>query len=416
MKIASEKPLLPLLLLMAVAAFFLAPHNGYYWDIRSWTGWSLAIRDFGFRDMYQHSDCNYLPGFLYLLKIYSWFNPHPEIFTQKIIVLKTMIFSVELCFAWLIYKAMPVKRMWWLLLLLALPAFWYNSLIFVQMDGLYVLPVILCLMLYFGKKPEYAAPFFVIAFLVKVQALQFLPLLVWLQLTRVNSGQHWKSIVASLLLLLIVCLPFDPRKLTEIVMDSIGHFTQLSLLAFNIWYLVAGADPVTINDTSVTSIGLTWRQLAFSLTALAFLIQARWLAGVLGKSNLAQWLRHPDPDSILLLGILINLTFYLLMPEMHDRYVHPAVLFALFYTYRNGTILLFLLLSAAYVLTLDLVMHQWFFSETTSNYITGRWIALLYLLTFSGYLSVFIKTTMYRRAMLEGGMTTVGDNNEISYL
>ncbi|MBU6325449.1 MAG: hypothetical protein KJS92_08165, partial [Bacteroidetes bacterium] len=191
-------------------------------------------------------DCNYLPGYLYLLKFHVWLMGSAENATRHIHHLKyyTLLFDLGAVLLLLsMSKNLSQQNMLWALYVFN-ASYLYNTLNWGQIDAIPAFFTILALKCFIMKKPEFGIAAYLLALNVKLQMIIFTPLMLWLLwdtlrtdsrrriLTTVLTGVSFQS-----LLILPFLLGGSMVPLWRVVIGSVGYFERVSMNAFNFWYL-----------------------------------------------------------------------------------------------------------------------------------------------------------------------------------
>ncbi len=383
--------------LILICWILLMPNTGYYWDVRSWTNWALATNEFGLAEIYKHSDCNYLPGFIYYLKIFGLFKPNPENFYEKIMILKSMVLATEAGLLALGFYILKIRITPLILLFLLSPLWWYNAGVFAQVDGIYSLLVLLSIVLIFHPHSWTSPVIFTLALLMKLQAIQFFPIMLILWLVKFNFKQWLIGISGGVLLFLIVVFPFHWAEVQFVITDSVGHFSKVSVMAFNTWFLWLKVNPVETEDTVKSLLGISYRNWGFIVFAtslllipLLFLLKNGWVKTLFRLKNM-------NISEAILMGVFLNLGFFLFLTQMHERYIHPAMAMGLVYAILSRNWIPWLLLAVAYLLNMDFVMQQWFVKPGAAMQPLASYAAVLFCAAwlYYGYclIKIFLRIT-----------------------
>jgi Gpi18-like mannosyltransferase len=237
------------------------------------------------------------------------------------------------------------------LVLLFNPAFGYNTIIWGQVDSIHTFFVFVSVLFGVNKKPLPALVFMLLGVNTKVQAVVFLPV-VFIFTTEALRAQRFSKIILSVLLLVliqvVIFLPFIVsgnfnQTIHSLINSSVDFYPTLSRNAYNLWYLFF-ADPLNTSDQMLFLFPLKWWGillfiLFYALTVFLFLKSKKGLA------------------EIFLLLALVSLGFFYFNTQMHERYVHPVVLFAGLYAVFSKRYLVFIISSVAYLLNLEAVMQ-----------------------------------------------------------
>jgi Gpi18-like mannosyltransferase len=184
----------PAILVVLVAGLILrlllATFPGFGIDVGTFAAWSFQLADTGPWNFYNtDSFTDYAPGYLYVLWFIGELN---QIFTftdsQYQFILKLPSIAADLASAYLLYRLLEGQRqearVGAALAYLLLPVTWFTGAVWGQVDSL--LAFFLLLSLYFvGRdRPIAGGIAFVVAFLVKPQAIAALPFLAFWILKR----------------------------------------------------------------------------------------------------------------------------------------------------------------------------------------------------------------------------------------
>ena len=358
--------------LLFVLLLLATPQAGYQGDAYYWKAWSGYILEHGLGNIYQLESNNYNPFYHYILWLYDKLLGNMEKVQHYWRFLKgfTLVFD----FAAALWAAALVpereRRFGLALLLLLNVAYLYNTLIWAQVDGIYTFFSFGAVVLAARRHVVGSALLYVLALAAKTQAIIFLPplLLLW--------GPQWWHRPAGLVraglagtgLATLVLAPFIwggwesylPR-IIAINLHAAETFPRVSMNAYNFWYLLlpASAPPETLDTLPFG--GLTYRRwgllLFFAGSALAL-----WpLLRAAGRALRLPRPAAPPPAPGLALVLLscgsIPLLFAFFNTQMHERYWHAAVLFLAAYGFQRRDYLPYALVSVAYYLNLEGVLH-----------------------------------------------------------
>ena len=343
-------------------------------------------------------DCNYLPGYLYLLKLHVWLMGSAEAASQHLHYLKlyTLLFDLG---AVLLMLSMSQQTEWnnlhWALFVFN-AAYLYNTLNWGQVDAIPVFFTLLSLKLFLQNRAIWALPAYILALNVKLQMILFLPIILWLLWVtlRRKSWMHvMRTGVISLGFQSLLILPFllggSIVPLWRVVIGSVGFFQRVSMNAFNFWYLVLpeSVNPVITDDQGLWVAGISYHIWGLLLLLGSSLLGA-WL--LFGKRLVQAIKKRVFPifslDDYLLAGSILTLCFFYFPTQMHERYSHPAWLFLGLWSIRTRHYLPILLFSLAYFLNMEMVLRSlelrhyeaWFFQPKCAAIMYG--ILLLYLM------------------------------------
>ena len=378
------------LLLSGIIIFFMPPLY-FAADVHWWIEWSKYIQQHGFSAAYTDPVINYQPGLLYLLQVYVWMCPTS--IETSIPILKSLIFVFDvgsvLLAAYILqrYRRSP----YWSWLILLNPAFLYTTLMWGQVDSMYMFFCFLTLVLIIFEKPYWAIAAFGFSLMMKPQAIFLGPLLLL-----IYSGWLWeskvriiKSTFTFLLSILLIATPFiihgQGMNLIEITFGAIDRVPAVSMHAYNLWHLIFyGEDLVWMPDSSLF-LGISLRTWGMILFFIALIFTLKPFVKYIKRSAFSSKEELIKMGPTILLGAAtVNLVFYYFNTQMHERYIHAAILLVGTASIINKNYWTYILLSLAYFLSLDILMHHCRFPEVIYRaplpYHPG-FIAILFLIT-----------------------------------
>lgn len=337
-----------------IAFCFVVPDSGY--DKYFWISWSKGIAEHGLGSIYSNPEVNNFPLVLYLLKAFTLFFSADAIDVFSINYLKCFVIIFD--FAALAVVVSLLKKhninLLWFLVLLFNPAFWYNTIIWGQVDSIHTFFVFVSVLFVINKKPLPALVFIMLAVNTKVQAVVFLPVILLLVFTTkaLSSIRFTKAILSVAVLAgiqLIIFLPFIVsgnfgQTIHSLINSSIDFYPTVSRNAYNVWHLLF-EDPLNTSDKMLFLLPLKWWGGLFFVLFYALVV----FLFLKSKKGLSE---------IFLLLALISLGFFYFNTQMHERYVHAVVLFAGLYAVFSKRYWVFIISSLAYLLNLEAVMQM----------------------------------------------------------
>jgi Gpi18-like mannosyltransferase len=337
-----------------IAFCFVVPDSGY--DKYFWISWSKGIAEHGLGSIYSNPEVNNFPLVLYLLKAFTLFFSADAIDVFSINYLKCFAIIFDLATLAIVVSLLKKNNINLLLCLLFLfnPAFWYNTIIWGQVDIIHTFFVFISLLFAINKKSLLALIFILLAVNVKLQAVVFLPMILFLIFTtEAQRTRRFTKVIISLFFLLliqvVIFLPFIissnfSQTIHSLINSSIDFYPTVSRNAYNLWYLIFD-EPLNTSDQIVFLIPLKWWGIIlFILFYVAVLFRF-----MKSKKGLTE---------IFLVFALLSLGFFFFNTQMHERYVHPVVLFSGLYAIFSKRYLLFIISSLAYVLNMEAVMQM----------------------------------------------------------
>ncbi len=311
--------------------FFIS--DGHNSDFDFFEHWADRIVHHGLLNLYSikvdRFECDYPPLYLYvitpiayLFNAFNW-DMHTQFFDT---FLKAFNLLVEFGFLFFFYKKTNNKI--FLALMLLSPATIINAYGWGQIDILYSILMFLGFY-YITKNKLYPTAIVIgISLCLKTQTLLFLPLFGVLFLTSKNS---FKEKLFSLLLLFsiffLINLPFilgAPNAMDSINphLSAAGRYNFISVNAFN-FYWAFWADfalkmQLKFPPNDVLVFGLISRKI-LAYTIFFFLFS--WIIFKTVKYS-------KEPIKIMALLSLYCFSYFMFLPEMHERYLFPMFIFS----------------------------------------------------------------------------------------
>lgn len=353
----------PFLIVLVIAVFLrllLIANPGFEADISFWKSWGLATVDFGIVEGMKVTNNNYPTPFAYTLGsmvlLYRLFaDPHQfETFwsnTNLLFLAIAKLFPILADFgiaALLLMLGKSAKRFgmpelpktiaglsgYELLAALSLlsPVVLIDGAWWGQVDSLGLVIFLCAVILAVSKRPLLAGMVFMLSMMTKLQNMIYGPvffLFLW------QSG-GMRNLTYSLLGAVVAFVglngEFFLTKNADRVLASLtenyDYFPWMSLMAYNLWWIVSGAKGLVTSD-KYTVLGIlnakTVGLLLFSaLYGMASLRQFLENTVLTAKANGSPLLRR-FIESL----ILINGAFFLFQTQSHDRYAYPIAIFLL---------------------------------------------------------------------------------------
>lgn len=334
--------------------------------------------------------CNYLPGYLYLLKFHVWLMGSAEAATRYIHYLKyyTLLFDLGAVLLLLsMCRNLRQQNLLWAVFVFN-ASYLYNTLNWGQIDAIPAFLAILALQCFIRKKPEFGMAAYLLALNVKLQMIIFAPLMLWLlwEALRTESLRRTLfTVLTGVILQTLLILPFllggTVVPLWRVIIGSAGYFERVSMNAFNFWYLVLPetVNPVEFSDRAIWLSGMSYHTWGILLFFCSIFLSATLL---FGKRLLLAFRNRQFPsfslDDYLLAGSIIALCFFFFPTQMHERYSHPVWLFLGLWSIRNARFLHFILFSVAYYLNMEMVLRSLELNTYEAFYFRPVFIATLY--------------------------------------
>lgn len=381
--------------------------NGYQVDVNCFTSWGNTMSRVGPGMFYQSTWCDYTPGYIYALGLNGWLASLFNGFVSTAFVHKLIPMTCDLIASFLIYhlaceNGFTHRQGGMFAILFALnPATILNSAAWCQIDS--VLCILLMVVAHFAiqRKWHLVLPLYVLAILVKPQALMlgFLGLAaIILELVqhpiknRRLERCHSDMLIGlglSVILALVIIVPFCPNQespwwLFKQYSETLASYPYATVNTANLFYLVGANWDGIANPASVSTciffflFALAWacytaiRQhkraklwyfepVVMALYAIAYLVMCivgcSWtVLGIASMSMvfaliLPMFIRAGKLEHLPLCGAIIFLLLYVFGIKMHERYLFPAIfLLGMAYALRRDRRILGLLIGMTCVL------------------------------------------------------------------
>ena len=330
------------LILVLAAAFVLRicfiPASGYEKDIQNFKNWSQAAVEHGVHNIYDKTQCDYPPAYIYVLKtvgytyriFYPKFNEHTYLF-DFMVKFPAILADIIISFAvfWFLRKKNSFA-----ISLAALAAYAFNPVIILnsaywgQVDSvssLIALGVVLALI---KNKYGLAWSLITIGILTKVQLVVLLPILILITWKRSGFRSLFNNLAVAWCTFIFMLLPFfyfhQVDRVIERVFKTVGEYPFLSLYAFNIWWLFSGGQGRWAPDMRLFLNLFSYRTLGTILLGIFFVLLLRYLFD-----------REKDENAVLFSSAMAFIAFFMLPTEMHERYIIPALVFLILAAVKN---------------------------------------------------------------------------------
>ena len=323
-----------------------------------WRQWAVTIHRNGLAHAY-NSTINYFPVYVYALWIYDLVQGTEANIIAHIYSIKALF----ICFDFLplvvlcaFRQKLLTYKIPYLFLLLNI-AYVFNSMMWGQIDSIYTNLAFLAIITTLAY-PVWGILLYLLALNTKQQAIVFLPVMAIVSLYSIrNWGTVIKAVLAVAVVQLLLLLPFlgsgGAGKMVSIVTNTVDLYHNLSICAFNFWYLVVPGNPYFIDARD------TWFLFSYTITGFMLFAVAAikvWLPLAKRMWQLKKDGMAMDDKTWQLLFLctgLICLYFFYSNSQMHERYAHPIIIFFFFYGVVSKNYKLYILASIPYFLSLD---------------------------------------------------------------
>lgn len=384
---------LTVLSLLFITYSIVFPHYGHGWDLFCWKEWCKNIFLNGLGNVYK-SSTDYLPLYHYILYFFGKLQGSIELIDKNIYFLRIITLAFDFTAGYLIYSLSKTryqdknKALVFSLFFFLNIAYFYNTLIWGQVDGIMACFILFCL--YFSIKGRIilSLVFLILSINLKLQAIIFIPLIgIILLPSLIKNYTHtnllkWLSVVC--ITQLIIIFPFilsgDIGKVWGVVRNSVGRYPVLSMNAYNFWVLLYPDSFFTTKD-SMLFLGLTlknWGLILFFIFSFFALLPLLFnLYKIIFKKSSLPF----NQETIILTSALIPFIFFYFNTQMHERYLHPAILFLALYAIIYNKYLVYIFGSLAYILNLEDVLRYLNLNNYYIIYFKSWFISVLMLIT-----------------------------------
>ena len=330
------------ILLLFVLYLFILPRVYMDYDMGFWRQWALLIHHNGLANTYNTS-INYFPVYVYGLYVYDLLQGTDANIIHNINSIKILFvfFDFLPIFVLCCFRQKLLSFKIPHLFLLLNIAYVFDSMVWGQIDSIYTslsfLAIITAL-----RYPIAGILLYVLALNTKQQAIEFLPIMA---IALLYSLRKFKTAIIAIAgaigLQVLLILPFmgtgGAGKLTAIAGNSVGLYNQLSICAFNIWYLITRSNPYFINSND-TYFLISYRAtgfIMFSIAALAVQMHERYALPIIiffffyGVASKNYWLYILASIPFLL---SLDKCFPDYLPIIHYKIIYASVVIALWYT------------------------------------------------------------------------------------
>jgi Gpi18-like mannosyltransferase len=370
---------------------------GYPSDMGCFSGWSEHLLRVGFSRFYSGEIfADYPPGYMYVLAGIGALRRALNLpFDSSIYLalLKMPALLADILLAFLLYQVGKRASGRWVSFLVALafalnPAVILNSALWGQIDSFFLLPLAGGVFLLSARRVEWSVVCWVLAFLIKPQALIFAPL--WL-FALVEQKSFWLFLKSTLLgigTFVLGSVPFvNIRTIIGIYRGTMGSYPYATLNAFNLFAFLGGN---WVSDTRKLFL-FSYRGWGYlSLLLIVFLAAFFFF-------------RMKTQEKFYLVASFLSFSVFLFSHRMHERYLFPALFFfLLWYLFepQKEILILHAGLSATFFINVGLVL---LFVLLYEVYHVPRWnLWLLFVSALNCILWGFLLWQIIKKLKSEG--------------
>jgi Gpi18-like mannosyltransferase len=391
------------------------PTQAIGWDRNSFLSWCINISQNGISRAYYSLgyEFNYPPLICYPLFLFGKLAETPANMDRYFHFTKLFPLLFDFIAALLIVHLTGnnKRKILFLLLLILNPAFVFNSYCAGQYDTVFSTLVFISFFFLLEEKLVWAVVFLTLAINFKPQALVFVPPLVLLGFYKLWGKVGWlrilQSVGAFIMVQIIILLPFllagELNSIVKGFTGAVDFYPFVSMNAFNLWYLLFGADSRGTSDKTIWA-GLTYKNWGLLMFCCAsfFALLPLFISTV--SSIFFKKVIELPLSSLFAAFALISLVFFFFNTQMHDRYTHPALIFIALFAFSERKYLLFGIMCLAYLTSLEADVHIFGLPNYGIVFFDPYFIASLYtvLIAFLFYylykpFTMIFKNKLYAR-------------------
>ena len=351
------------LLLRLAVAYVLLPGSGHAGDLNWYSMWAMSVLNNGPGSFYANTVVNYPPGYIYVLWVVGAISKvissvtHTDVREVTISLVKMPPILLDVACGYLLYRislqwcdkdATTVRAA----LIVAAsylfnPVSFYDSAIWGQTDAVGAFIMLLGTMALLRWPPEIAASTAVIAILLKPQfGIVLMPLVgvvllrrcIWptKALEELDTPSYWEgrygpvrfitAIVVAGVVFYTVLAPFNLgfQGFVELMTLNAQKYKFLTVNAFNPWAFVSSEAKSPLVVAGVNEFSADDVPLIGPLTGVTIgtvLLASGFFLGIVRLFLRSDW------RSVVLVGVFLNLCFFILPTRVHERYVFPTFAF-----------------------------------------------------------------------------------------
>jgi len=388
-----------MIFLLAIFAIFLRFYflfkKGFDFDIDLYIKWGDAILRGGLFDLYSKPH-NFVVNYPPLIPLLSsaWLALAKSIGISSGVSLKiffkllpTLIEAVlTIICATYIWRSQIKYKTALLSVILIQPALAFVSAAWGQTDVIFTLLILLGFMVQ-EKNSTFATFLLFLSLMAKPQALPAVVIYFLYLLFKKN----WKNAFVQLAFFISLSWLaaelfryFSGANLISIYINSSGYFKNISLNAFNIWWLIHGANSWNIQDNA--AILLNPKNTGFILLILFEIPALIYLYHVRDDHSNVVNKKARDLPKVLLVLAYSYLIFFIFPTEIHERYLYPAVaLLAIPAILDKRVFLIYIILTVTFFVNAFTVLQSVYpqfgsYIAGFGNLLIGDWTRLIALL------------------------------------
>ncbi|MBI5613734.1 hypothetical protein HY947_02310 [Candidatus Gottesmanbacteria bacterium] len=217
------------------------------------------------------------------------------------------------------------------------PIVLYNSSVWGQMDSVTTGLFLLAFVSFYKKHFTFALLFAMFSFFVKLSLVFLLPILILgIFISSKSLAATLKSIAVSLVLTMAAILPLSASPLSWVwnflLKNATGEMQNITAFAFNLWWFFFTPVLSIVSNQNVFEFSGI-RLMGSPLVTQTFLGVPLWIYAVtLFIISLLPFIhmwfsqkgKFLEPRKLFLFSALVSLLVFLILPQMHERYMYPV--------------------------------------------------------------------------------------------
>jgi Gpi18-like mannosyltransferase/4-amino-4-deoxy-L-arabinose transferase-like glycosyltransferase len=361
---------LVILIVLAVVKLFLLPFfPGFGPDVGSYQAWAIQISSLGPAHTYQKGYfLDYPPGYLYALWVAGIGARmlHASGDFLRVIVespaIVTDFFLALIVWAFVRRTREPRIALVAMLLIALNPAMLFDTVVWGQSDSVLTFTIWLSVLALLAEQYDLCWAMAAISVLVKPQGLMLLPVLAWWTMLKTPVARWARCAVVGIAVFAIGIIPFQIGHpwnwILNLYTSTAAYYHETSVNAFNLIALLGGLrrpDSETIGGISYFAFGMI-----LLAPLYAFVGWVLW--------------RERSPRTLVYAAFITVFGFFMIAPRMHERYLYPALAFAVPLALESTEMMLvFVGLTLTCLFNLAYVLH----TLETVVFLDGRdWLAM----------------------------------------
>lgn len=349
---------------MYIAFLILMPHSGHLGDMECWANWAWYIKQNGLGNIY-FSGTDYPPLYHYFLTFFASLKGNEISIRGNIYELKYITLLFEFISIFLLFKFINKEdRIFFFIFIMLNPAFFYNNIMWGQVDGILSCLLLGCFLLLINRKNTLGLLLYVLALNFKLQSIIYFPLIFFILLYNIADFKGLKYSLFVLLsiatLQLTIITPFiysgSTSQLLDVIINSVDKYPVTSMNAYNCWFWFFDEHPIGVFDTG-TFLHITyksWGLLFFFVSSVLALLPLFLICiSNLFEKNIGA---IKNLNVVFASAALVSVLFFFFNTQMHERYSHYALIFLAGYFAVTKNYFPFLLASCAYFLNMEDVL------------------------------------------------------------